>query len=149
MQDDDGSHLRLQPEEAAFDLVAVDDRRFMAGDRRSREGEFGQFDVDAMAPQSARLIDAGAHDEAVKPGVEAVGIAERGQITPGSDERVLDGVLGLFDIPQDQPGGTIQPGDRGACQLGEGVMIALPRSLHEFSLHDAPRRVRRPSGRAQ
>src|SRR5689334_4985742 len=71
-----------------------------------------------------------------------VGIAERGQITPGSDERVLDGVLGLFRVPKDQPGGGVEPGDRGACQLSEGVMIAPLRSLHEVSLHLAPRRWR-------
>ena len=34
MKDDHGSHLRLQPEEAAFELVAVGDRRFEAVDRR-------------------------------------------------------------------------------------------------------------------
>ena len=82
-----------------------------------------------MAPEPARLIDTGAHDQPVEPGVEAVRVPQRGQITPGSDERVLDGVLGLFGIPEDQPGGRVQAGDRGACQLGEGVMIAsLARS---------------------
>ena len=90
-----------------------------------------------MASDPARLIDAGADEQPMEPGVEAVGIAERGQITPGADERVLDGVLGLVGIPEDEPGGAIQSGDRGACQLGEGVMIALPRSLHEVSLHVA------------
>ena len=63
------------------------------GDRGRVDGR--QFDVDAMAPEPARLIDAGADEQAVEPGVEAVGVAQRGQITPGSDERVLDGVLGL------------------------------------------------------
>ena len=43
----------------------------------------------------------------------------------------------------------IQTGDRGACQLGEGVMIAPLRSLHEFSLHHAPRRWRGRRGRAR
>jgi hypothetical protein len=80
----------------------------------------------------------------MQPGIESVGIAQRGQITPGPDERVLHRVLGLFDIPEHEPGGRIQTGDRGACQLGEGVMIALPRSLHEVSLHHAPRRWRDP-----
>ena len=78
----------------------------------------------------------------MEPGVEAIGIPERGQITPGADERVLDGVLRLFRVPEDEPGGGVQPGDRGACQHGEGVMVASPRSLHEVSLHLAPRRWR-------
>ena len=76
----------------------------------------------------------------MQPGIEPVRVPKRGQITPGSDERVLDGVLGLFGIPEHEPGGGIQAGDRGACQLGEGVMIASPCSLHEVSLHHAPRR---------
>ena len=93
-----------------------------------------------MAPEPARLIDAGAVQQPVEPGVEAVGAAQRGQVTPGSDERLLDGVLGLVGVAQDEPGGGVQPEDRGACQRGEGVMIAPSRSLHEFLLHHAPRR---------
>ena len=112
----------------------------MAGDRRGAiEGR--QFDVDAMTPEPARLIDAGADEQPVEPGVEAFRVPQRGQITPGSDERVLHGVLGLFGVPEDEPGGGIQSGDRGACQLGEGVMIARPRSLHEVSLHRRPSAV--------
>ena len=108
-----------------------------------------ELDVEAVAPEPARLIDAGADEQPVKPGVEAVGVAQRGQITPGPDERLLDGVLGLVGIAQDQPGGGVQPEDRGACQRGEGVMIASPRPLHEFSLHHAPRGRRGRRGRAQ
>ena len=101
-----------------------------------------------MAPEPARLIDAGAVQQAVEPGVEAIGTAQCGQVTPGSDERLLDGVLGLVGIAQDEPGGGVQPEDRGACQRGEGVMIAPSRSLHEFLLHHAPRRRRGRRGRA-
>src|SRR6476659_1884170 len=102
--------------------------------------------VDAMAPQPARLIDTGAVQQAVEPGVEAVGAAQGGQVTPGPDERLLDGVLGLVWIAQDEPGGGIQPEDRGACQRGEGVMIASSRSLHELLLHHAPRQWHRRHG---
>ena len=52
-----------------------------------------------MAPDPARLIDAGADQQPMEPGVEAIGVAERGQVTPGPDERVLDGVLGLVARP--------------------------------------------------
>ncbi len=146
MQDDDGSHLRGQPDEAAFELVAVRDRRLVAGDRRKRAADVSEFDVDTMAPQPARLIDAGADEQAVKPCVEGLRVAQRGQITPGPDEGVLHRVLGLFDVPEDQPGGGVQPGDRGACQRGKGVMVAPPCSLHEIPLHGSP--SDRRSGRA-
>src|SRR4249920_3890954 len=99
-----------------------------------------------MAPEPARLIDAGAIQQPVEPGVEAVGAAQGGQVTPGPDERLLDGVLGLVGVAQDEPGGGIQPEDRGACQRGEGVMIAPSRSLHELLLHHAPRQWHRRHG---
>ena len=86
MKDDDGPLLRLEPAEAAFELVAVGDRPTSAS---STDGESigGELDVDAMAPEPARLIDAGADQQPVEPGVEAIGVAQRGQVTPGPDER--------------------------------------------------------------
>ena len=73
----------------------------------------------------------------MEPRVEAVGVTQGGQVPPASDERLLDGVLGAVGILKDESGGGVEPGDRGACQHGEGVMIALPRSLHEVPLHVA------------
>jgi len=143
MKNDHGPHVRREPEEAALDLVAIGNRGLDA--RGCRDVDAFELDIEAVSPQPARLIDAGTDEQAVKPGNESVGIPECGQITPGSDERVLDGVLGLLGIPEDEPGGGIEAGDRGACQLGKGVMIAPPSSLHEVSLHHAPQRWRRHS----
>ena len=81
----------------------------------------------------------------MQPGIEAVRVPKRGQIAPGPDERVLHGVGGLVGVPEDEPGGGVEARDRGACQRGEGVMIAPPCSLHEVSLHVAPRHAARPS----
>src|SRR4051794_3992698 len=146
MKDDQGPRLRLEAAEAAFELVAV------VGDGQSvpdgRGVDRSEFYVDAMAPEPARLIDSGAVEQPVEPGVKAVGAAQCRQVFPGSDERLLDGVLRLVGIAQDEPGGGIQPEERGACQRREGVMIAPLRSLHEFLLHLAPRRWRGPYGRA-
>ena len=100
--------------------------------------EVKEGDVDLVPPGPPRLIDAGTNEQPAKPGLEAIGVPERGQVTPGADERVLHGVLGLFGVPQDQPGGRVQTRDRGGCQRGEGVMIALPRPRHELSLHLDP-----------
>jgi succinyl-CoA synthetase beta subunit len=138
MEDDEGSHLRFEPEEATFELVAIEHGRRRVGPRWGIE--FGQGDVDAVAAGASGLIDAGIDDQPMQPRVEAFGIPQRRQITPSPDECVLHRVLGGLGIPEHEPGGAIQTGDRGACQLGEGVMIALPRSVHEISLHHAPRR---------
>jgi hypothetical protein len=71
------------------------------------------------------------------PGVEAVGIAQAGQVPPGPDEGVLDGVLRPVGISKDETCGRVQSIDRGACERGESVMIAPLCSFHEVSLHDA------------
>jgi hypothetical protein len=70
----------------------------------------------------------------VEPGIEAVRIAQPGQVPPGSDEGVLDRVSRELAVPEDQAGGSVQPRDGRAGQHREGVMIALPRSLDETSL---------------
>ena len=108
--------------------------------------DLGQLDIDTMAPEPARLIDTGADEQPMEPGVETIGAAQCGQVTPSSDERLLDGVLGLVGIAQDEPGGSVQPEERGACQRGEGVMIAPLCPFDEVSLvHDSPWSLRNHS----
>jgi hypothetical protein len=102
-----------------------------------------------VTPQPACLVDAGSVEQAVKPCVEALGAAQGGQVSPGPDERLLDGVLRLVGIAEDEPGGGVQPEDRGSCERREGVMIAPPRSIHEILLHVAPWRRRGSCGSAQ
>ena len=140
MQNDDGPLLGLEPAEATLELVAVGDRRRRVGDRGWCR-EIGDVDVEMTAPNPPDLIDAGVHQQSMQPGVEAIRVAQRGQITPGTDKGVLDGVRRTIRIPEHEPGGRVEAGDRGACQLGEGVMIASPRSLHEVTLHVAPQAV--------
>ena len=138
MKDDDRPRFGREAAEAALELVAVVGHGLAVVDRRGVDR--GEFDVEAMAPEPARLIDAGADEQSVEPGVEAIRIAQRREVTPGAHERFLDGVLGLIRIAEDESSGRIQPEHRGAGKRGEGVMIASSRPLHEFSLHHAPRR---------
>ena len=114
VKDDEGPRLRLEPAEAAFELVAIDHD----GDRvvEVRVINRSQVDIEAMAPQAAYLVDAGPVEQAMEPRVEAAGIPQRGQVAPGPDERLLDGVLGLVGVTEDEPGGGIQPEDRGSCK---------------------------------
>ena len=135
MKDDHGSHLRVQAEEAALELVSVGDDGLHASGRV--DIGHGQVRVDPMAPEPPCLIDAGTHEQPVEPLVEAVGFPEGGQVASGTNEGVLHRVLRLVRVPENEPGGGIQSGDRGGRKLGEGVMIALPSSLHEVSLHHA------------
>ena len=143
MEDEHGPHLRRKPDEAALELVTIGDRRLHAGCRRNVDVH--ELDVGPVPAEPAGLVDARPDQEPAEPLVEAVRVPKRGQITPGSDERVLDGVVGLLGVPEDEPGGRVEASDRGACQRVKGVMIAPLRSLHEISLHPAPRRWRDPS----
>ena len=137
MKDDKRSLLRIEASKASIELIAVGNGRQAVV--RGVEWNLGQLDIEPVPSQPPGFVDTGPDEQAVEPGVEAFRVAERGQITPGLDERVLDGVPGLFPIPEDESSGGIEAVDRGACQHGKGVMIASPRSLHEFPLHLAPR----------
>jgi len=138
VKDDEGPGLRLEATEATFELVAVDHDG--VGVVEVRVIDRGQVDVEAVPPEAARLVDAGSVEQSVQPRVEPIGAAEGRQIAPGSDERLLDGVLGLVGVAEDQAGSGIEPEDRGSCKPGEGVMIAPSCPFHEILLHVAPRR---------
>src|SRR6185295_3028385 len=93
-----------------------------------------QLDLERVAAVLPRLVHAGVDEEAVEPGVESFGVAERWQVAPGAHEGLLGRVLAPFRVAQDEAGDCIEAGDRGSCQGGEGVMIALPRLFHELQL---------------
>jgi len=57
--------------------------------------------VDDPTPFAGCLHDADVYDQAPKPGVESVRIAEPSQVSPGDHQRVLQGVLGSIDIAED------------------------------------------------
>ena len=97
--------------------------------------ELGQLHLDDPAPTPSQIVDAGADEDAAKPGVEAIGVAEPGQVAPGARERFLDGVLGPFRIAGDHAGDGIETRDRGGRQAREGVAIASPCPDHEIPIH--------------
>ena len=74
MQDDDGSLLRLETAEAAFELVAIGDLRRGVGGRW-RVRDVGDIQVEAAVPHSPDLIDTGVHEESAQPGVEPIRVA--------------------------------------------------------------------------
>ena len=72
-----------------------------------------------------------------QPGVEAIRITESRQIAPGTDEALLNRILGQVRVPEDQPGSCVQPPEGAIDELGKGVMIAMLRPVDELSLiHD-------------
>ena len=147
MQDDEGPRLGREAVEATLELVAIDHHGVRVVHRR--EVDPLEVDLEPVAPEPARLIDAGTNEQAVEPGVEPVDAPEGGQVAPGPDERLLDGVLGLVGITEDQAGGGIEPEDRGSCQRGKGVMIAPPAPDPRDPAACRPSAATRPSGRVR
>ena len=86
----------------------------------------------------AGQVEAGVDGEATEPGIEPVWVTQPRQISPGSDEGLLDRVAGQLRVPEDEPSGPVQRRGGPAGKLGEGVMIACPRLYHESSLVHGP-----------
>jgi hypothetical protein len=63
------------------------------------------------------------HDEAVQPGVEPVRIADRPNVQPGRDERLLDRVGGEVVAAQDESSDPMESVERVACQCGERIVV--------------------------
>ena len=82
--------------------------------------------------------------EPMQPGVEPVRVAKPGQVPPSLDQRLLDRVARELRVPEDESGRRVQPRERRVDELGEGVMIALPRPFHECSLVHGHLGVPRP-----
>ena len=132
VQDDDRATALVQVAKHPVDLVAIGER---AGHvRRERRVDGRQLDLDRPPSPAAGLVDAGIDGESIQPGIEPVGIPQLREVPPGSDQPLLDRVACELGVAEDEAGGLVQPHDGGAGELGEGVMIASPRTLHEPSL---------------
>jgi hypothetical protein len=93
-----------------------------------------ELDLDQPPLSAARQVDRGVDGESVQPAVEPIGISKLRKVPPGSDQPLLDRVACELRVAEDEASGLVQPHDGRAGELGEGVMIASPRALHEPSL---------------
>ena len=82
-----------------------------------------------------RLRDAGPDDDPVRPGVEAVRVAQPRQLVPDRDQGLLQRILGQVVVAQDPVGGGEQAAGRQAHQRLEGLLVATRRSCYEVTLH--------------
>ena len=134
--------VRRQPSEAAFDAVAIVQGQRLVRARRSVDRE--NADVGDPRIRAACLGVARVDEQPLEPGVEAVRIAETGQLTPGDHQRLLYGVLGPSDIPKDPLGDRHEPVAMRPGQDGKGLPVATLRLLNEIAIQQiALRGVRR------
>ena len=134
--------------------VAVAGSRAPAGPGRRRSGSRPSIDGSSSGsawrlPMRRRVADrlgeAGSHHQAVEPGVEAVRVAEAGQVTPGDHQRVLHGILGPVDVAEDPLRDRVEPVATRADQVGVCLPVPASCGLHEITIHRvAPRG--RPAG---
>ena len=120
--DDDRPMVGGELAEGSAHLISIGQRA--ARVRRGSVVVGKQPDVRALATLSPRLVVAGVHEQTTQPGVEPMRIAQRPQVGPGADERVLHGILRAAAIAQDEGGGREQPVDAGCGQCREGLAIA-------------------------
>ena len=130
-QHEDGALLGRQTSESALQLVAVGDRQVVVVPVGMSHGSARRLADEAAITR--RLGDAGSDEKAMEPGVEAVRIAESGQVTPGDHQRVLHGILGPIDVAEDPLRDREEP---VATRRGSGRRMP-----------PGPRRVRPPRDR--
>jgi hypothetical protein len=141
MENDDGAPLGLEPAESLVEKLPFGHVRGHVAAEGFGHGR--QLDlVDATATPSCE-VEARVGCQSVEPGVEPIRVAQPGQVPPGSDEGILDRVSRELAVPEDEASGRVQPREGSAGDRGEGVMIALPRSLDETTLVHGRLSIRR------
>ena len=127
--------VHIQAAEATIQLIPIHHDPVVV---RLRASNVGEVDLAAAAGATlARLAMAFVDQQPMEPGVEAIGIAESVDVTPGGDERLLCRILGGRSRRGGSAGRSPIAGRLNARQLGERVVIAAHRSLHEIPFHRA------------
>lgn len=132
VQDDDRAPGVIESAHSAVHEVAVGEGASDVWHRRHVDGL--DLDLDGSTSSMARLVQARIDGQAMEPGIEPLGVTQRRQVAPGSDQGILDRVSSELMVPEDEAGRLVQPRDGGAGKFGEGVMIAPLRSFHDTAL---------------
>lgn len=129
------SLFRRQAPEATLQLVAVADAEVAVVGHG--DVEWKSLDVHCDAPAlPSRFMDTAAYDDAVQPGVEAGGVTEAGQVTPGDHQRLLHSILSSVDIAEDPLRDRVEPVATNTDQVGIGLPISHPCGFHEIAIHN-------------
>jgi hypothetical protein len=130
---EDRALVRRELAKAALELIAVGHAEQVV--RSDRGFEWQDPEIGGAVTLTRRLGDAHVRQEAMDPGVEPVRIAEAWQIPPGDHKRVLQGVLGPIDIPEDpmrdrEESVTTEPDQIDKCRL-----VTASRRFDEVAIH--------------
>src|SRR3989304_1342967 len=87
------------------------------------------------APMTACLLVARVYEEAVQPDLETLRFPQARKLAPRKQEGLLDSVLRPLDIAQDAVRDRITAVAIQVDELGEGVFVAVTRSLDQRRKH--------------
>ena len=124
-----------EPPEAALELVAIDDRAQAIRHRRLVGRQ--EAEVRRPAARPASLGVAGAHEEPVRPGVEASRVAELRKVPPDGEQRLLRRVLGEVDVAQDPVRDRVESVAHGDGEAREGLLVTALRPSDQLGIHAA------------
>ena len=71
----------------------------------------------------------------MEPGVDTVGVTQAADVSPGSDECLLDRVGCEVAIAEDEAGDRVQPREGAGRERGERVVVAASRLFDKVSPH--------------
>lgn len=148
MQNKDRPLLWRQAPEPAFQLIPKPDAKELVG--RGWPVERQDTQVGRPTTFARRVLETHVHEESLEPGIEPVRIAERSQVTPGDHQRVLEGILGPVDVPENPVAEREEVVRTRADQVDERLPIPSLGRLDERLIHRlasvlAPDRGRRPT----
>jgi len=123
----------VEAPKAAVELVAHRDAQEVVGSGRIVERQ--QAEVRGQPSFPSGLGNANIREKSVDPGVETARIAEVPQITPGDHQRVLQGILGPIDIPEDPVRDCEEAVTARADQVDECRLITVLCRLDEVAIH--------------
>ena len=84
---------------------------------------------------AARLGERGAHHQPVRPGIEAVEVAQAGEVPPDGHQRLLDRVVGAIAVADDAVGDRVQAVGGIGSQERVGIPVTVLCSLDHESVH--------------
>jgi len=84
---------------------------------------------------AARFRMTCVHDQAIRPGLETVGIPELPQVAPRIKQGLLGGVLGKGRVAQDPARHGVEAVTDAPDNVVERLFVALHRPLDEPPLH--------------
>jgi hypothetical protein len=133
VQDHHRSVIEGEASKSTVELIAVDDGAQLV--RRHRL--IGREETDVGRPTSclAGLRVTGAHEEAVRPGIEACRVAELRKVPPDAQQRLLRRILGKAEVAQNPVRRGQEPIGSRSGEGRERPFVAVLCQFHEIGVH--------------